>query len=165
MRIFVLVLSLLLLSVILSLSCDTLTHEQRVQIALENLAQKSPRDGEIMSQIALPVSWRIGDHKGATLATTTVTYDRIYMVFDVAEARKRNERLEPIISHEIFHAYDATVNYGIEGFISQVEKDKSKPWAERKVEISAVAHEDSTRKWLLTHYPTEFEGMSPHRIR
>ena len=156
---------LLLALLLLFTSCEFTSPEKRVQIALENLARKSPSDAKIMSQIGLPVVWRVGNHNGATLATTTITTTQITMVFDVAEALKRNERLEPILSHEIFHAYDATKNYGVDKFIAQVESDKHKPWSERKVEQDATAHEDATRKWLLTHYPAEFRGMSPTRIR
>ena len=157
--------ALLCLGLISCSSCNLATPEKKVQNALENLVRKSPEDAVKLSQVSIPITWRVGELKGATLAVTIVNHDKIQMVFDVQEAAKRSERLEPVISHEIAHAYDASVTYGVGAFIAKVEEDKNKPWAERELERSAVSHEDRTRATLLTHYPDEFRGMSPHRLR
>jgi hypothetical protein len=137
--------------------------EVQIQNAMESLWVMSPKDNERLQRIPVPISWSVGPLNGLTLAATTVKSDSVHIVFDWQEIRNKQERLEPVIAHEIAHAYEAYNVYGFENFVALVQHDKDKPWGQRIVEKSAIALEDQTRAYLLEHYPKEFRGMSPHR--
>ncbi|MEI6388157.1 MAG: hypothetical protein WCQ50_16135 [Spirochaetota bacterium] len=151
------------LLLIFSLSCKPVPSEAQVQVAMENLWVKSPEDNRKLHAIPVPITWKMGDLKGTTLASTIVYADRIEITFDWMEIKAKNERLEPIIAHEISHAYDAFNTYGIEEFFRLVAEERGLAWADRTVEKSAIQQENQTRQYLIKNYPAEFKNMSPSR--
>lgn len=154
---------LIVLLILGGLSCNRKSPQQKVQAALENLLAKSPEDNRKFHAIPVPLTWKIGTLQGTTLAATTINRGNASITFDWVEIVKNREQLEPVIAHELDHAYDAYVAFGVEEFISQVEADKELPWKDRTVEKSALAQENATRKYLLANYPSEFKGMLPER--
>lgn len=144
-------------------SCKSTPPTAQIQSAMDNLWLKSPEDNQRLHQIPVPISWSTGDLKGLTLAATAVRSDSIHITFDWNEIQSKHERLEPIIAHEIDHAYEAYNVYGYDQFVQIVEQERVKPWNQRTVEKSAISLENQTRRLLLKTYPKEFRGMSPYR--
>ena len=143
--------------------CKSVPAEAQVQTAMENLWTKSPEDNRKLHAVPVPITWKMGDLKGTTLAATTVYGDRIEIVFDWREIQTKNERLEPVIAHEMSHAYDAFNTFGVGEFFRLVEEEKGLAWAERTVEKSAIQQENQTRQYLIKNYPAEFKNMPPTR--
>lgn len=151
------------LMVMLLVTCKTQTKEQQIQSALENLLQLSPADNAKLKAIPVPISWKIGDLKGTTLAQTAIFHDRVEITFDWNEISLKHERLEPIIAHELDHAYDAYIIFGVDRFITIVGEEKALPWRDRTLEKSALKQEAETRQFLLKSYPEKFKGMKSER--
>lgn len=144
-------------------SCNPPLPESQIQIALENLLNKSPMDSSRLHEIPVPISWKIGNLNGATLAATVIYYDRVEIIFDWSEIKIKGEALEPIIAHEISHAYDAFHTYGLSEFFMLVNEERNLPWADRTVEKKAIEHENETRQYLIKNYPKEFKNLPPFR--
>jgi hypothetical protein len=139
------------------------TPQQQIQTALETLLQLSPADNARLKAIPVPITWKIGDLKGNTLAQTAIFHDRAEITFDWNEINLKREKLEPIIAHELDHAFDAYIVFGVDRFISIVDEEKDLPWKDRTLEKSALKQEAETRKFLLKTYPEKFKGMRPER--
>ena len=154
---------LILAAVMITFSCRSTPPAQQIQTAMDNLWAKSPEDNERLHAIPVPIVWKMGQLSGQTLAATYVTPDSITITFDYTKIRKKNETLEPIIAHEVAHAYDAFNTYGVYRFISIVDQERNLPWAERTVEKSAISQENRTRRYLIQQYPKEFKNMLPYR--
>lgn len=155
--------ALILAAVMITFSCKSTPPAQQLQAAMDNLWSKSPEDNRKLHAIPVPITWKLGNLKGTTLAATTVRYDSIEIVFDWQEIQSKHEALEPIIAHEVAHAYDAFNKYGIDEFINIVNSEKSLAWSDRTVEKSAIEQENQTRRYLIQTYPKEFKNMLPYR--
>lgn len=154
----------LLLFILLFISgCKSVPPTQQIQTAMDNLWVKSPLDNERLHLIPVPITWGIGSLQGLTLAATEVRRDSIHITFDWNEIQTKHERLEPIIAHEIAHAFEAYNVYGFDEFCTLVQQDRDKPWGKRTVEQSAIELENQTRRFLLQTYPKEFKGMASFR--
>ena len=141
------------------------TPEEQLTSTLIALQDEAPMAKVWVNEIPVPVEYVVKNSlPGATLATTTVRYDGVTITVDLLEVRKRNERLEPVLAHELYHAWDAYRGLGFENFVAQVELDKEKPWKDRMVEIRAVAAENAVRQHLLDRYPEKYRGMAPTRV-
>lgn len=143
--------------------CQPTPPGPQIQAAMDNLWAKSPEDNRRLHQIPVPITWEIGDLKGLTMAATTVKRGSVHIVFDWNEIQTLHERLEPVIAHEVAHAYEAYNVYGFDRFVTLVQADKDKPWGQRTVEKSAIELENQTRQALLQRYPKEFSGMRKTR--
>jgi len=157
-------LGLVLVLLITVLTCRPQpTPEQQIQSALETLLQLSPVDNAKLQAITVPITWRLGNLNGTTLAATTIYQDRVEIVFDWQEIVQKRERLEPIIAHELDHVHDAYIVFGVGQFFALVESERDLPWKDRTLEKSALKQEAETRKFLLSQYPEKFKGMLPVR--
>jgi hypothetical protein len=153
---------LVLIMMLMLVSCNTETPQQRIQRAMDNLWLKSPDDDRKLHLIPVPITWTVGNLEGLTLAATTIKPDSVHIVFDWQEISNKHEWLEPIIAHEIDHCNDAYNVYGVEQFIGIVAGEKELPWQDRTVEKSAIGQENQTRRYLLQKYP-EYRGNLPYR--
>jgi hypothetical protein len=145
------------------LGCKSLPPSVQIQNAMDNLWICSPEDNKRFHQIPVPITWSVGDLQGLTLAATTVRSDSVHIVFDWNEIQLKRERLEPVIAHEIDHAYEAYNVYGFDQFVSLVNQERDKQWGQRTVEKSAIELENQTRRFLIKTYPSQFKGMLPYR--
>ena len=108
-----------------------------------------------------PVTIQPGTLQDDTLAATTVYQDHAVITVDVTKVALKQDRLEPVIGHEMYHVVDARLKYGIEQFCALVARDKDLPWQAREVEKSAVQHENELRQRLLKL--PRYKGMAPTR--
>ena len=139
------------------------SNTEKVRIALSNLISESPDCKALYSSLS-GVQLQAGIiEKNGDLAHTEVKSDgSITITVDVNEVSKYHDRLEPVIAHELLHAYDA-LTLGIDKFIEIANSEKSKDWKERSLEIHAIAWENTTRQYLIAHYPKEYRSMRPTR--
>ena len=141
-------------------------NEVKVQRALANLVSESPTNKDYYDAL-VKKGFVIHDgiiDKDKDLAHTDVRSDgSVTITVDANEVLKFRDRLEPIIAHELQHAYDALVTYGVDKFIEIANSEKNLPWEKRTLEKSAIEWENLTRQYLLATYKKEYSGMASTR--
>jgi hypothetical protein len=145
-------------------SRHSISDKTKVQTALENLLKESPENNSIYNVVSAKFTIQDGviDKQGDLAHTEVKSNGSITITVDVNEVSKYHDRLEPVIAHELLHAYDA-LTLGIDKFIEIANSEKSKDWKERSLEIHAIAWENTTRQYLIAHYPKEYRSMRPTR--
>ena len=142
-----------------------LTDAQKLDRALIQLLKDSPSTLELWKHLGAPTSViQAVDLHGADLGTTTVFEDGTFQIrVDVEAIRLKHDRLEPVLAHEIYHAWDAQKK-GPGSFIATVLAEKPNiAWWNRSFEKPAVAWENKVRAELKQLNPPEYATMPATR--
>lgn len=147
------------------LGCGRRTEQERLDLAVASMRTDLPEVSrmlvEVQSQARLAIlPWSI---EGEALATTSVSVDGITIRVDLAKAEARREHLEPILAHELIHAHDALFVYGLPAFKAIGEQDAGLPWAQRRLEQSAIQQENAFRAELHRRNPVKYRDMPARR--
>jgi len=171
MKRFLLLCASIICVVMTLVSCNQKQPEEVLYSSFYTLLKQSPVDEARYKQLyndGHRIVFKTNNMlAGTTLARTTINYvDPILIEVDYMEIQKRHDNLVPVISHELAHAWEAHYQYGLQEFFKIVNEQKNEqhiPWQDRTFEKSAIAKENETRKYLLSHYPKDYVGMSPTR--
>jgi len=143
---------------------NALTDQQQIELAFNKLLANSPSTVKILGAVDIT---KISNEKlkGSDLGQTAIYADGSFTIkIDVEDVKRCYDRLEPVLAHEIFHVWQATVKSTPEQFIEMVNREKATTdWSHRTFEIEAVAWENVIRKELLEANPKEFSGMPETR--
>lgn len=145
-------------------------YDKALTDAIENLKQDAPMVSAWLKELeekGVKLTFSRATLKGDVEARTHIQEmsDPWIEVDTFKVINTKRDRLEPVIGHEIGHAYDAYCKYGVTYFISIVAKEATMPWAQRTVEKSAIERENEIRKHLLEDHFQEYKNMAPTRER
>jgi hypothetical protein len=147
------------------LGCGRRTDQERLDLAVTSMQADLPEVGRMLAEVQSQTRLAIlpGSIEGEALATTSVSVDGITIQVDLAKAEAKREHLEPILAHELIHAHDALFVYGLPAFRAIGEQDAGLPWAQRRLEKSAIQQENALRSELRRRNPVKYRDMPARR--
>ena len=146
---------------------NSIPYQQQVELVDAKIREQSPdifvKVGEIMQKTNYTI--KAGELAGEVLAQTKVMESGAEITVDVRKVNAHNDRLEPVIGHEIYHIWEAYYVYGgVDPFSQLVANEKPiNNWQDRTFEKSAIARENELRRYLKAKYPKEYGTMSSTR--
>lgn len=147
------------------LGCGRRTEQERLDLAVVSMQADLPEVSRMLVDVRSQTRLAIlpGSIEGEALATTAVSEFGITIRVDLAKAEARREHLEPILAHELIHAHDALFVYGLPAFRAIGEQDAGLPWAQRRLEKSAIQQENAFRAELRRRNPVKYRDMPARR--
>ena len=145
-------------------------EQQSVEVATNELLLECPRSKQKYDEITqiLGVKLTISDieFSDKSLLGSTSFYQDVYgrwtiqIFIDAKKIQTHGDMLEPVLAHEIYHAWDALiVSPSIGNFVKAREQQKNLPYLEQPAEIAAIKEEDFVREFLIQHYSDEYKDM------
>ena len=162
------ILNIVVVSIAVLYSGSVPSQRLRLRMGLSRLVHESPDSNNIYQQIktkANGLEITSGTLMPGDEAVTLISEDgNVQIIVDMEQVDRCKDRIEPVLAHELFHAYDGIILNKPSDFVQESMREQKLIWSKRPVEMRAIAFEDFTRLYLLEHYPKEYKGMLKTRF-